>query len=204
VRKKFSLLYDGKLRNTIPIVKSALKRSTDVLKPKTNITFVIVPTSSYFVKNKMKGVAGFTRDENLVVLEVHTGGKWKEGLISTVAHEFSHTVRVKKFKYATLRESLASEGLAQNFEALISDKLQPWSKALPKNKIEKVANKMKPYLNDRSYKTYCRIFLSNHDKVFPHWSGYAVSYVLTKNQLKNLKIDWNKAFMTHSKELIKL
>lgn len=202
--KKFLLLYEDNLSKAIPLAKKTLRKCTRLLRPKANITFVIVNARRDFVRDKMKGVAGFTENDNLVVLEIHTGGKWREGLVSTVAHEFSHTVRFKKFHYPNMRENLASEGLAQNFEALISGKLQPWSEALPQSKIKLISNRIKPYLNDRSYKTYHRIFLSNCDKEFPHWSGYTVSYLLVKKQIGELKTDWNKLMWLDARELINL
>ncbi len=203
--RRISVIYENLLESAVPIIKVAIKKSTKLLAPRSNVTFIVVSTFDDFVKNKMDGVAGYTYSYKLVSLRVNTAStKWKRGLIDVVAHEFNHTVRRSMIKYVDLREDLASEGLAQTFAEQISRKLPPWSKALSISRARTVAKKYKPHLKSRSNKLYARVFWSVNDKEFPHWSGYTISYLMAKKRLSELKMDWNDVMKLKAKEIIQL
>ena len=105
-------------------------------------------------------------------------------LSPTLYHEFSHVVRASIYRdlYATLSESLITEGIASYIERKIFRKKIPY--------IEPIKNERKYWLQARKNmkkKPY------NHSEWFfgygklPRWIGYRLGYLLVESFMKRQK-----------------
>lgn len=203
--KTIVVVYAKNLSGALRIISGSLWKCSRALKPRTNITFVVTNTADKFIAKNMGGVGGFTLNRSLIHLRINTKAyTWKKMLVSTVAHEFNHTVRFSVFNQETnLRGYLASEGLAQYFETEIGGNVPPWALALNTNRAKKVWKKIAPYLDRRGWNIYTQVFFGSGNK-FPQWAGYAISYLIVKEYLGGTKPDWNALMKVSSKELIKI
>lgn len=105
-------------------------------------------------------------------------------LPSTLYHEFSHVVRSSVYKnlYATLIESIITEGIASYVEKKISRKKVPY--------IEPIRNERKYWVQlrkamDRNAYDHGKWFFGT--KKLPRWIGYRLGYLIVDSSMKQQK-----------------
>lgn len=167
-----------------------------------SIKFFVFPSFHPFIKNKMRGVSGFTPWKNTILLFINPTKGWKSALAETVAHEFNHLVMLKYHKWETLLDSLIFEGLAEHFrEKVIGGKKAPWSLALNKESAKKIFSKIKKFLNSKNTKLYYSLFFGN--KEYPIWAGYSLGYQIIKSFLENNpNLGWPKIIRLSPKQIL--
>lgn len=183
------------------IIKNSMRLCQKEIKTE-SIKFFIFPSFHPFIKNKMRGVSGFTPWKNTILLFINPTSGWKSALAETVAHEFNHLVMLKYHKWETLLDSLIFEGIAEHFrEKVIGGKKAPWSLTLNKEDAKKLFSKIKRLLSSKSTKLYRSIFFEN--KGYPLWAGYSLGYQIIKSFLKkNPKLKWQKIIRLAPRQIL--
>ena len=205
--RKAIIVCQRELKPGISLARTALSKAAVKLQTRNDIVLIISTTSDKFVSESMQGVSGFTYNDHTISILVNTkSNEWKEAMEGTIAHEFSHVVRFQNENLAkdrSIRALLAFEGLAQCFEEEITGKLKPWSTAINERQAKVVWRGIKGKLGSESRDLYSDLFIRKDGKIFPHWAGYTIGYLIVKKTLaRNPKKGWKWAIAASSKELI--
>ncbi len=191
-------------------LKDALKIICPKLPSREKLEIHVFPTLSSFVKNKMRGVSGFTPSSNAIHLYIHKNLKGNRSdlqeIKNSVAHEYNHAIRFQNFplnQFLSLRDTLINEGLAENFwMSVFNKKTSPWAKSLSYKESKKVFEEIKPLLNSTDEKLYKEVFFGS--KKYPLWSGYAIGYQVVKSFLKKEEnLNWIEIIKLPSEEILK-
>jgi uncharacterized protein YjaZ len=202
---KCIVIYEKHLKEAVPYIKSGVVKASKILVTDNDI-IITVPTSND--KFKVNGVNGSTSNGHAFSLAINSAEPdWKGFVECTAIHEFNHIIRLQRVRNAngmTLADHLALEGLAQCFAEELTGIKRSWSTSISEAEAKIIWNMIKRKLDVKSRDLFFRIFLNRGDKQFPHWSGYAISYLIIKRRLKELKgKNWNEVIGMSSKVLMK-
>lgn len=203
--RKCILTYEKSLQRAIPLIKQGLLMACKLLSTKNDIIINIQSTKDKFIKNRMGGVTGSTLNECALFLSINGDPALPgKSIIGRVVHEYSHAIRLQRIgrKGNTIRDGLASEGLAQCFVEEVTGSIDPWSRAITCNQAQVIWTKLKRKLDVVDKNLYDRVFFKLKDKEFPHWSGYTIGYLLLRKRLSELGKDWNDVIGMRSVTLV--
>ena len=199
------IIYEENLQEAVPLIKLGLHKSSKLLHTNNDVIIDASILNDKFIKNRMEGVSGFCPNPYMLSIRINPKAlNWKSHVVGVISHEFSHMVRfqrIVKEKY-TILDYLAMEGLAQCFETQITGFVRPYSKALTDKEARIVWRKVKKIMHKSGKDLYRRVFLERKDKVFPHWSGYTISYLILNERLHNMKSSWDEIIGMDAKSLI--
>ena len=196
----YDLIYHKPLSHTLNWIKSALEESSKALSSSVSARITILPTNDNFVGDKMGGVSGYTLHNKTLLLKIYNSKVDRTSVISTVAHEYCHLVREQHVKWDTLIDSIAFEGLAENFETKISGRTPPYAIKLSEKEAKELWERIKNKLNGKSGLTHNALFFGS--ETMPNWGGYSLSYYLIRNLLIKNKFDFESLMKVHSKTLV--
>ena len=196
----YDLIYHKPLKRILDWIQSALIESGKVLPSSMNARIIILPTNDAFVRDHLGGISGYTLDNKTVLLSVYNSKVDKTSIVSTVAHEYCHLAREQYIKWDTITDSIAFEGLAENFETKISGKIPPYAIKLSEKEARKLWEKIKGKLNGKSGLTHNALFFGS--ETMPLWGGYSLSYYLIRNVLIENKFDFKSLIKMDSKTLV--
>jgi hypothetical protein len=204
-----TIVYDEGVADAVPIIKDALKRSAALLEATADITFKVVATCDKAVGDRGNGCFGETVTPTNVTITVFNENvrAWESGIFSTVAHEYNHTVRRYSYneedgrpKKFNLKESLASEGVAQCFETEVNNGLTPkYARAISQKDAAKAWGSLKGRLGETNL--YRAVFRGGEGE-FPRWAGYTIAYLIVSKNIKDLGGDWNEITRLDAQTLI--
>ena len=200
--------YEKELEDAVSLVKEGMAKSEKLLISRNDIAVIMSTNEDTFIRDKMDGVFGFTRNDFLISIGINTGAdSWRDFVAKTIAHEYNHVVRLQRMsgrERSSIGVGIVFEGLAQCFEEAVTGQVRPWSTALNKDQAKEVWQKIKDRLDDNSTDLYNRLFISPNDKEFALWSGYALGYLIIKERLKEggNSTDWERLMNMDSKSLI--
>jgi len=152
------------------------------------------------------GLGAYTTRQGVIIVNVDFSRRDITKVIqkefpSTLYHEFSHVVRASVYKklYATLIESLITEGIASYVEKKVFRKKVPY--------IEPIRNERKYWLQlqkSMNRNTYDHGEWFYGKKKLPRWIGYRLGYLIVNSfmeQQKNLSLA--KLVRTRSFEILR-
>ncbi|TSA88170.1 hypothetical protein FNU79_01875 [Deinococcus detaillensis] len=114
----------------------------------------------------------------------HFIASWRRELPVALAHELHHLRRWRGPGYGqTLREALASEGLAQHFEAAQRGELPIY--AQPSGDLAALWERARPLLDAPTY-NHNAWFYGSEAEQLPRWAGYQLGYEQVKRGLERL------------------
>lgn len=109
---------------------------------------------------------------------------WQRELPAMLAHELHHVRRWRGPGYGrTLREALASEGLAQHFEAGQRGELPIY--AQPSSDLEALWERARPELDAPTY-NHNAWFYGSEAGQLPRWAGYQLGYAQVRRAFERL------------------
>lgn len=166
----------------------ALARASEFFAYRKPVETVIFSSISWFVIPEV-GIGAHAITQGDIVVNINFSRRDLKGVIQkelspTLYHEFSHVVRasVHKNLYATLGESLITEGIASYIEKKVFRKKVPY---------------IKPIKNERKYWLQAQKNMSqkdyDHSEWFfgygklPRWIGYRLGYLLVDSFMKRQK-----------------
>jgi uncharacterized protein YjaZ len=141
-----------------------------------------------FVRDSMRGIAGFTAGAGKVWLQITPEGTWREWLGPALAHEYHHSEWTKRHFDPTrsldLTQYLLFEGRADSFARLTyPDRHAPWTEALTPAQEIAAWKAMRPHLQTTEFPVMSSfIFGGNGD--IPRWAGYTVGFRIVQAFLK--------------------
>lgn len=149
---------------------------------------VIFSSTPYFVTPEV-GIGAHATIQGDIVVNIDFSRRdikrvIQKELSSAIYHEFSHMVRasVHKKLYATLSESLITEGIASYIEKKVFRKKVLW--------IESIKNEREYWLQARK-SMYKKDYDHNEwffgTKKLPRWIGYRLGYLLVSSFMKRQK-----------------
>jgi len=154
-------------------------------------TVVFSSTSEYVIPEV--GVGAYTTRQGVIIVNVDFSRRDITKVIqkefpSTLYHEFSHVVRASVYKklYATLIESLITEGIASYVEKKVSRKRVPYIK--PIRNERRFWFQLQKSMNRDTY-DHGEWFYGK--KKLPRWIGYRLGYLIVNSfmeQQKNLSL----------------
>jgi uncharacterized protein YjaZ len=204
---KVLVTYEKELEDAVSLVKEGMAKSEKLLISRNDIAVILSTNEDTFIRDRMDGVFGFTRNDFVISISINTGAhSWRDFVAQTIAHEYNHAVRFQRMsgrERSGIGAGIAFEGLAQCFEEAATGKVRPWSTALNMDQAKEVWQKITDRLDDNSVDLYNRLFISPDDKEFALWSGYALGYLIIKERLKEGgNTDWERLVDMDSKSLI--
>jgi hypothetical protein len=151
------------------------------------------------------GCGGTSPGPHVLLVSVDPGptfdANWRTELGPTVAHELHHCKRYRSSgSYGTtLREAIASEGLAEHFEAAFRGRPPAYAVSLDEQELSRAWELALPELDAPSY---------DHAKWFfggpgtPRWAAYALGWSKVEEGLQRLKLDAAAAWDQPAGELV--
>lgn len=127
---------------------------------------------------------------------------WRKELAPTVAHELHHCKRYRsEGSYGTtLREAIASEGLAEHFEAAFRESPPVYAVSLTEAELHRSWELALPELDEPSY-DHAKWFFGTAD--VPRWAAYALGWSKVEQGLRKLGLDASSAWNVPAKALVR-
>ncbi len=126
---------------------------------------------------------------------------WRAELGPTVAHELHHCKRYRSDgSYGTtLREAIASEGLAEHFEAAFRGGPPVYAVSLTDQELSHVWELARPELDAPAY-DHAKWFFGGSDT--PRWAAYALGWAKVADGLQRLGLDAAAAWNAPADDLV--
>jgi uncharacterized protein YjaZ len=170
------------------LIQNGLKKSADKL-PAENKSIHIFPAHSSIpgIQSYMKelgGITGWTLGKDFIFILIDPTFQ-ESHVISTIAHEYHHTVYLEKLRPASLLDSIIIEGEADTFAKIIEPNVQtPWTAPLSDDKKQLVWKYVKPSLNEYNETIYDELFGGSPSRGIPKWANYRIGYNIMESFLK--------------------
>jgi uncharacterized protein YjaZ len=203
------IVYEKSMADAVPIIKDALKKSAALLEAPADITFKVVATDDKVIRDRLDGSGGSTVTPTNITITVFNENvrSWRDAIVSSVAHEYSHAVRGYSYtdengkpKVFDLKECLAAEGLAQCFEIEVNGGLiLKYTREISRKAAVRAWTDLKGRLGETGL--YWAVF-EGYGGEFPLWTGYTLAYLIVSRNIKDLGGDWNEITKLDAETLI--
>lgn len=189
------------------IISEAITDSRSVLPSSLPIRIRLLVDSRTDGARTMGGAFGITLTRTRMDLYLDSSAMdWEKSLRRAVVHEYNHLLRAqrvrKPFTRYTLRDVMATEGLAQCFELEIMGSPGRYSTAVSKREAMKAFRLLEPHLDEINGSLHTRAFFAMDDREFEHWSGNTASFILVRKTLETLGLSWNDVMNLESRRII--
>jgi uncharacterized protein YjaZ len=189
------IVFDDKKINNI--LKTQFDKSNKLVSLE-DLDVYVFPCFNSFVKEKMKGVTGFTPYNNTVFIYLNPSHDFEDQLEYVFCHEYNHAVIFNHHKWETTLDSLIFEGMAENFSEAITNKV-PITQIISKSDCEKYFSLIKKDLHSKDNKKYFELFFGTGK--YPLWLGYNIGYHIVKEYLEN--VQWSEVVKTKPEDVLK-
>lgn len=152
------------------------------------------------------GCGGTAPGPHVLLVSIEPGptfdAKWRTELGPTIAHELHHCKRYRSpGSYGTtLREAIASEGLAEHFEAPFRGGPPAYATPLSERELARVWELAVPELDEPSY-DHTKWFFGGPD--IPPMAGYALGWAKVEEGLARLDLDAASAWAAPAFDLVR-
>ena len=189
-----------------PVVEDALAECERVLPSYKEMLIILHYTEEPFVSEHMGGSSGRVGGDTTMEIEVNTNvDTWKEGVRSSVAHEYNHVVwhqiHGKDWQTVTLGELIAMEGLAQNFEEHLAGEPPVYATYVDEETLRNVWEKVQDHIEEKGTEWWQRLSFEDSDE-FPLWSGYSLAYAIVNERIAELDLLWTDLMKVDPYELL--
>lgn len=156
-----------------------------------------------WVKNNMDGVHGDALRENLISVYVNPTPGWKKGLVSTIAHEYSHLAVMDVRPWKNLLDSLIIEGIAEHFrEEVVGGPRAFYTNVLTEMESLTILEKLKKLSKFRRTDMHHEVFFGSTE--YKPFTGYTMGYYLVNNfREKHPDMKWKDIIKISPSEILK-
>ncbi|WP_414836827.1 DUF2268 domain-containing putative Zn-dependent protease [Candidatus Nanohalococcus occultus] len=173
-------------------IRKGLKTASGRLSKSEELNVDICWTSDDFVKEKMGGASGMCYSANRIEVKFNSSvGGWKENLIGTAIHEYTHSWFYEQIGGTTDAEwrYILDEALTQNMtEMLFPEADEPWRTEHSIDTLAKYWPQIKEEELDGDDNEWPDpLFISQGEDGYPNWLGYSLAYRIGKKLLETNK-----------------
>ncbi|BCB03923.1 DUF2268 domain-containing protein [Bacillus sp. KH172YL63] len=186
--KEFTAGLLNRQDETNEIIKAAVLTSTHLLSPGGDKFIYILPVNPQVNMEGMEGVAGWTLDENVILLMLNPSYS-NERLAYTMAHEYHHAVTMEHGGgYTNMLDFVLFEGKGDAFARLVYPETEtPWTKKISSEKMEMPFSQLRENGAYWDGDMYNQWFMGNDSLNIPKWANYRMGNLIMQEYLNNHK-----------------